>query len=196
MSYGKQLQAVLDKEIAALQATRDAVGGSLDAIIDALAACSGKVVFSGIGKSGYIARKIASTFSSLGTPSVFLHPAEAPHGDLGMLCGGDVAVLVSNSGESVEVVRLADCLRARRIPVVALTGNPCSALVRAADLSYCFPPLEEASVYGYAPTASTTALLAVGDALAVVLSEIKGFDKEQFAALHPGGYLGECLCQS
>ena len=104
MSYGKQLQAVLDKEIAALQATRDAVGGSLDAIIDALAACSGKVVFSGIGKSGYIARKIASTFSSLGTPSVFLHPAEAPHGDLGMLCGGDVAVLVSNSGDSVEVV--------------------------------------------------------------------------------------------
>ena len=182
-----------DKEIEALNITKDSIGSELNDIIDALSKCEGKVVFSGIGKSGHISAKIASTFSSLGTPSIYMHPAEAKHGDLGLLNKTDIVVLVSYSGESEEVLSLLPYIKDQKIKSIAVTGNKSSTLYKKCDLTYCFPKFEEATRFGIAPTSSTAALLVLGDALAVVLSEIKGFQKEDFAAIHPGGVLGEKL---
>jgi arabinose-5-phosphate isomerase len=193
MEYKEQIKTVFDKEIEALRITKDSIDESLNEIIDVLAQCQGKVVFSGVGKSGCISAKIASTFSSLGTPSFFLHPTEAKHGDLGLLDSRDVVVLVSYSGESSEVTDLIPYIKSKSITTIAVTGNSHSTLYRECDLAYCFPEMKEATRFGLAPTSSTTAFLVLGDALAVVLSEIKDFQKEDFAALHPGGVLGERL---
>ena len=193
MGYIEQIKTVFEKEIEALNTTKDSIGSELNDIIDALSKCEGKVVFSGIGKSGHISAKIASTFSSLGTPSIYMHPAEAKHGDLGLLNKTDIVVLVSYSGESEEVLSLLPYIKDQKIKSIALTGNKSSTLYKKCDLTYCFPKFEEATRFGIAPTSSTAALLAFGDALAVVLSDIKDFGKADFAAIHPGGILGEKL---
>ena len=161
--------------------------------LDTLEHCQGRVVTTGMGKSGIIARKVAATFASTGSPSLFLHPAEAIHGDLGMLAAGDVVVALSNSGETPEILRLLEYIKRLALPLVVLTGNPDSTLGRATDLCLDTGISREACHLGLAPTASTTAALAMGDALAVALSVRKGFKLEDFALLHPGGKIGKRL---
>lgn len=169
------------------------LNGEFERAIALLAACRGKVVVSGMGKSGLIGQKMAATFASTGTPAFFLHPGEASHGDLGMVAAADVVMLLSNSGETDEVVRLLPALKRLKVPLIALTGNPQSSLARHADISLDVSVKAEACPLGLAPTASTTALLALGDALAVALLEYKGFTENDFAAVHPGGALGKRL---
>lgn len=158
-----------------------------------LAACRGRVVVTGMGKSGLICRKIAATLSSTGTPAFFLHPAEALHGDLGVVTPDDVVVALSHGGETAEVVRLAEIVRRLGARLVALTGNPSSTLAQVADVHLDCGVDEEACPLNLAPTASTTAALAMGDALAMVLQAEKGFRPEDFAYRHPGGSLGKRL---
>jgi arabinose-5-phosphate isomerase len=155
--------------------------------------CRGRVVVSGIGKSGHIARKIASTLASTGTPAFFVHPAEASHGDLGMVARDDVFIALSNSGESDELLAIIPLLKRQGAKLVALTGNPQSALAREADVHLYAGAEKEACPLNLAPTASTTAALALGDALAVALMQAKGFTRDEFAAAHPGGTLGRRL---
>ena len=160
--------------------------------MDVLVACEGKVVVSGLGKSGLVCRKIASTLASTGTPALFLHAAEGLHGDIGMLTRGDVLLAVSNSG-STEVIAMLAPARRLGMPVVAMTGDRGSQLGRAADVVLDVSVAEEACPLGLAPTASTTATLALGDALAIALLERRGFSAEDFGTLHPGGALGRRL---
>ena len=193
MGYSEQIKTVYQKEINALVSVADSLDDRINMIVDALFKCEGKVVFTGVGKSGYIGAKIASTFSSLGTPAFFLHPTEAKHGDLGMLDEKDVVVLLSRSGQTEEIINLLPYIKSRGITTIGITGSNDSVLSRECDLVYCFIEIEEATRYGLAPTSSTTALLVMGDALAAVLADKNGFRKEEFAALHPGGTLGECV---
>lgn len=155
--------------------------------------CRGKVVITGMGKSGLVCQKIASTFASYGTPAFFLHPAEGMHGDLGMLAKNDLVLAVSNSGETDEITRLLPLIKRMGLKLVALTGNPDSTLGRAGDVTLNIAVKEEACPLGLAPTASTTATLALGDALAVASLLKRGFKEEEFALLHPGGSLGRRL---
>lgn len=155
--------------------------------------CKGRVVVSGIGKSGHIARKIASTLASTGTPAFFVHPAEASHGDLGMVTRDDVMIALSNSGESGELLVIVPLIKRMGGKLIAMTGNPGSALAREADVHLDAGVAEEACSLGLAPTASTTAALALGDALAVTLLEARGFNEADFARSHPGGSLGRRL---
>ena len=155
--------------------------------------CTGRTVVSGMGKSGHVASKIASTLASTGTPAFFVHPAEASHGDLGMITAQDVMIALSNSGESAEVVAIVPLAKRRGARIIAMTGNPRSSLAREADLHLDAGVAEEACPLGLAPTASTTAALALGDALAVALLEARGFGTEDFARSHPGGALGKRL---
>lgn len=155
--------------------------------------CAGRVVVMGVGKSGLIGRKLAATLSSTGTPSIFVHPAESLHGDLGMLTRGDVAFVLSHSGETEEFKKILPLLRVRGVAIVAMTGRPQSTLGRSADVLINVSVKEEACPYNITPTASTTAMLAMGDALALLVMELKGFDKNAFARLHPGGALGKRL---
>jgi arabinose-5-phosphate isomerase len=158
--------------------------------VNILYECSGRVVVAGMGKSGLIGQKISATLSSTGTPSFFLHPAEAIHGDLGRLVPNDVLLALSYSGETEELLRLLDTVKRLSIPLIALTGNPGSTLGEASDVAIDVGIREEACPLGLAPTASTTAMLAMGDALAMALLERRGFKEEDYAALHPGGGLG------
>jgi len=159
--------------------------------VDLILACRGRVVWSGMGKSGIICRKLAATMASTGTPALFLHPAEAIHGDLGMVTGDDLVIAVSNSGSTEELIRLVEVIKRLGIPLVALTSNPESELARVADVHLDLGVRREACPLNLAPTASTTATLALGDALAVAVSVRKGFREEDFARLHPGGKLGK-----
>lgn len=156
-------------------------------------ACSGHVVVTGLGKSGHVGNKIAATLASTGTPSFFLHATEAAHGDLGMLSRGDVVIAISNSGETAELLTLLPHLKRMGAPVIAITGNPGSTLSRESDVNLDVAVAEEACPHNLAPTASTTATLAMGDALAVALLEARGFTPEDFARSHPGGSLGRRL---
>ena len=158
--------------------------------VDIVYSCQGRVVVTGMGKSGIIGQKISATLSSTGTPSFFLHPAEAIHGDLGRLVAGDVVVALSYSGETEELLRLLDSLKRLAIPLITLTGNPASVLAQTSDVVIDVSIREEACPLGLAPTASTTAMLAMGDALAMALLDKRGFKEEDYAALHPGGGLG------
>ena len=155
--------------------------------------CRGRVVVSGIGKSGHIAHKIASTFASTGTPAFFVHPAEASHGDLGMVTRDDVFIGLSNSGESAEILAIVPLLKRQGAKLIALTGNPGSSLAKEADVHLYAGAEKEACPLNLAPTASTTAALALGDALAVALMHAKGFTRDEFARSHPGGALGRKL---
>lgn len=156
-------------------------------------ACQGKVVVMGMGKSGHIGKKMAATFASTGTPAFFVHPAEANHGDLGMVSKNDVVIAISNSGESNEILALIPVLKRQHIALICMTGRPDSAMGRVADVHLCVHVPQEACPLGLAPTTSTTATLVMGDALAVSLLEARGFTAEDFALSHPGGALGRKL---
>ena len=166
---------------------------SFDRAVDVLRKAEGRVIVSGVGKSGLIARKIAATFTSTGTPAVFLHPVDSLHGDLGVVSGRDAAVLLSKSGETEELFGLVSSLGRMQVPIVALTGNARSSLARAAQVVLDASVEEEACPLDLAPTTSTTVALALGDALAVALLELRGFSRQDFAALHPAGALGRKL---
>jgi arabinose-5-phosphate isomerase len=184
---------VLAIEARAVSALASRLDTRFDRALDLLAACTGKVVVTGMGKSGIICRKIAATLASTGTAAVFLHAAEAAHGDAGVFMKGDAVLAVSTSGETDEVVRLLPLIKRLDLPLVAMTGSTRSTLARAADVTLDVSVAEEACPMNLAPTASTTAALALGDALAVALLERKGFGAEDFAVLHPGGALGRRL---
>ena len=181
---------VIEAESRAVAALAGRLDASFDAAVDALCTCTGRVVLMGVGKSGLICRKIAATLSSTGTPALFVHPAEAAHGDLGGVVPGDVVVLASATGETDELVRLMPVLRQIASKVIALCGRPSSSLARAADLVLDCSVEAEACPLGLAPTASSTATLALGDALALAVAQRKGFTADDFGRLHPGGSLG------
>ncbi|HUG44160.1 MAG TPA: SIS domain-containing protein, partial [Acidobacteriota bacterium] len=182
---------LLRVEAAAIENLARKLNATFESALDLLAACQGRVVTTGMGKSGIVCRKIAATFSSTGTPALYLHPAEAIHGDLGMLAGGDAVVMLSNSGETEELTRLLSNIKRLAIPVVALVGRLDSTIGRSADVVLDVGVDAEACPFNLAPTASTTAALALGDALAIALSLRKGFELDEFARLHPGGKLGK-----
>lgn len=166
---------------------------TFDRAVEMLAACRGRVVTSGMGKSGIICRKIAATLSSTGTPALFMHPAEAVHGDLGMLARGDTVLLVSNSGQTDELLRLLSTIKRLGLPLISFVGDTESKLASHSELVLDIGVDREACAMGLAPTASTTVALALGDALAIAVSQKKGFRPEEFARLHPGGGLGKQL---
>ena len=184
---------VLSTEAQAIEALKARLGDDFLRAVDMILGCKGRVVVSGIGKSGHIARKIASTLASTGTPAFFLHPAEALHGDLGMIAAGDVVLALSNSGESEELLAIVPLIKRREAQLIALTGNAESGLARHADAHLDAAVESEAGPLGLAPTASTTAALALGDALALSLLDARGFSAEEFAKSHPGGALGRRL---
>ena len=187
---------VLDIESAAIE---DLKGGLNQSFVDACEACrncKGKIIVMGLGKSGHIADKMAATFASTGTPAFFIHPSEAIHGDLGMIDKEDVVLILSYSGETEEIVSLIPIIKNMGITIIALTGNKKSKLSKEATINLNVEVKEEACPMNLAPTASTTAALAMGDAIAVALLEKKGFTKEDFAKSHPGGYLGKKLLLS
>jgi arabinose-5-phosphate isomerase len=183
----------LEVERQALERLRARLDGRFAAACRLLLGCAGRVVVTGMGKSGHVARKIAATLASTGTPAFFMHPGEAGHGDLGMITRGDVLLALSNSGETAEILTLLPQVRRLAVPVVALTGRAASALGREADVVIDVAVEQEACPHNLAPTASTTAALAMGDALAVALLEARGFSAEDFARAHPGGNLGRRL---
>ncbi|HZA57504.1 MAG TPA: KpsF/GutQ family sugar-phosphate isomerase [Candidatus Udaeobacter sp.] len=189
----ERAKAVLDIEAQGIVSLIDRLDESFVRAVELLYECRGKVVVTGMGKSGLICRKIAATLSSTGTPSFFLHAGDANHGDMGMIMEGDVVLAVSNSGETEEVLRLIPILKRLGIKLITVTGNHGSSLSRAADVVLDASVKEEACPLGLSPTASTTAALALGDALAVSLLEKKGFKEEDFALRHPGGTLGRKL---
>jgi arabinose-5-phosphate isomerase len=184
---------VLQIEARAIQDVAARLDGNFVKAVDVLFACKGRVAASGMGKSGLIGRKISATLSSTGTPSFFLHPAEALHGDLGMLARGDTMLAVSYGGETQEIVQLLEALRRLEMPLVTLTGNVRSTLAEASDVALDVSVREEACSLNLAPTSSTTVAMAVGDALAVALLDRRGFRQDDFAALHPAGRLGKKL---
>ena len=184
---------VLRIEARAIEEVMARLDSTFERAVDLLLECKGRVVVTGMGKSGLVARKISATLSSTGTPSFFLHPADAVHGDLGMLARGDAMLGVSYGGETDEIVALLEALRRLEIPLVMLTGKPKSTLGEASAVVLDVTVSEEACSLNLAPTASTTVAMAVGDALAVALLERRGFQPDDFAALHPGGRLGKKL---
>ena len=193
-SPARELAArVLRTEAAAVAGLVDRLDARFDRAVDLLAACRGRVIVTGMGKSGIICRKMAATLASTGTPAFFLHPAEALHGDLGVVTTDDVVVALSYGGETPEVVRLAEIVRRLGARLIAMTGTARSTLAQAADVHLDCGVDEEACPLNLAPTASTTAALALGDALAIALSTRKGFGAEDFAYRHPGGSLGKRL---
>ena len=184
---------VLRIEAQAIQDMLAKLDGSFERAVDLLFACKGRVVVTGMGKSGLVGRKVSGTFSSTGTPSFFLHPAEALHGDLGMLARGDVLLAITYGGETPEILNLLEALKRLEISIVTLTGNAKSTLAEASDVVLDVSVKEEACSLNLAPTASTTVAMAVGDALAISLLERRGFQHDDFAALHPAGRLGKKL---
>ncbi len=184
---------VIGEEAAALGALAEALGDSFDAAVGTILAARGRVIVSGMGKSGHVARKIAATFASTGTPAHFVHPAEASHGDLGMMTEGDVVLVLSNSGETPELADLIAHTRRWGIPLIGVAGRAGSTLVTRADVAILLPPVPEACTTGYVPTTSTTMMLALGDALAVAIMEHRRFTPEHFHDFHPGGKLGARL---
>ncbi len=184
---------VLRTEARAVAAMADALPQDFEAVAEAILATKGRVILCGIGKSGHICRKISATFASTGTPSAFVHAAEASHGDLGMVMPGDLVIAISNSGETTELRDIVAHVARFSIPLVGISKAPDSTLMRAADYRLTLPDAEEACALGMAPTTSTTLALALGDALAVAVMERRGFLPEQFRTFHPGGKLGAQL---
>jgi arabinose-5-phosphate isomerase len=186
-------QRTFDIEAQALIGLKARLGDDFGRAVRAMLACRGRVVVMGMGKSGHIGRKIAATLASTGTPALFVHPAEASHGDLGMVTAGDVVLAISNSGESDELDAIVPPLKRLGVTLVAMTGRADSSLARHADITLSSAVDQEACPLNLAPTASTTAQLALGDALAVALLDARGFKQEDFARSHPGGALGRKL---
>jgi len=184
---------VFDIEIEALKKTRDALDETFVKILDVVTGCKGKVVITGMGKPGHIATKLAATFASLGTPSFFLHPGEAMHGDLGMISENDVVIAISYSGESDEIIKILPNIKMIGATLVGISGNGNSTLAYASDIVQILPKFKEACYLGLAPTSSTTSVLCYGDALAVVASGIYGYKDVDFGRIHPAGALGKKL---
>lgn len=184
---------VIEIEVAAISALAARIDGAFTRACQLMLNCEGRVVVSGIGKSGHIARKIAATLASTGTPAFFVHPAEASHGDLGMITVKDVVLALSNSGETDELLTILPVVKRKGVPLIAMTGNERSSLSRLADVHLDVSVAEEACPLGLAPTSSTTAALVMGDALAIALLEARGFTSDDFAASHPAGQLGRRL---
>lgn len=189
----KAARRVLRLEADALAALADALDRTFEHAVAKLASTRGRVVVTGMGKSGHVARKIAATLASTGTPALFVHPAEASHGDLGMITTSDAVLALSNSGETPELADIVAYSRRIAIPLIAIVGRDRSALASTADLALVLPDRPEACPLGLAPTTSTTSMMALGDALAVALLERRGFDSDEFGLLHPGGRLGQRL---
>ncbi len=181
---------VLTIEAEALQLLANHLPDDFSSLTEAILACSGRVIVSGVGKSGHIGRKISATLASTGTPSYFVHATEASHGDLGMIIEGDLCLLISNSGETVELRDIVAHTRRFSIPMAAISSKAGSTLMKAADFALCLPDAPEACAIGMAPTTSTTMMIALGDALAVALMKKRNFKAENFSVFHPGGKLG------
>ncbi len=195
----KSAEHVIDMEIHGLQEMKKSFGDSFVQAIEMMSKVKGRLIISGMGKSGHIGQKIAATLASTGTPAFFVHPSEASHGDLGMLTTDDLLLTISNSGESREMGDIISFSRRFGIPMVAITSNPESTMAKAADLTLLIPSKKdapEACPLGLAPTTSTTTTLAMGDAIAVALIESKGFTREEFHDRHPGGKLGNVLLRA
>jgi arabinose-5-phosphate isomerase len=190
LQFGRE---ILHDEARALDALADSLDGPFEDAVRLILDCGGKLIVSGLGKSGHVARKIAATFASTGTTAAFLHLAEAIHGDLGMAAKGDVAILISQSGETIELEAVIDHFRHVRIPIVAITGSSASMLADAAAATLVLPHWPEVGPEAVAPTTSTTMALALGDALAMSVMRQKGFTRTDFGRLHPGGPLGARL---
>jgi len=184
---------VLRVESEAIASLIDRLDARFEKAVELLHGCKGRVVVTGLGKSGLVGRKLAATFASTGTPALFLHTGEALHGDLGMLTAGDVMLAISASGETAELIELLETVKRLGVPLLALTANPKSTLAQASKIVLDIAVKEEACSLNLAPTASTAAAMAMGDALAIALLERRGFKEEDFAALHPGGRLGNKL---
>ena len=184
---------ILRLEAAAVLSLAERIGPDFDAAIETIAACKGHLVVTGMGKAGLVGQKISATFASTGTPSIFLHPAEAYHGDLGRVLATDVVLAISNSGETEEVSRLLPSIKQIGARIVAITASKSSTLGKSADIVVELGRIDEACPLKLAPSATTTAILAMGDALALCVLEARGFDKEQFSFYHPGGDLGRKL---
>jgi arabinose-5-phosphate isomerase len=184
---------VLHDEARALDALADGLGEEFERAVALIVRCQGKLIVSGLGKSGHVGRKIAATFASTGTTSIFLHLAEAIHGDLGMTAAGDVAILISQSGETAELVPVIDHFQWASIPIIAITGTAHSTLAEAAEAPLVLPQWREVGPESVAPTTSTTMTLALGDALAMTVMHLRGFTRADFGKLHPGGSLGARL---
>ena len=186
-------KAVIETEIETLKALPARLDDSFVQACEAILACQGRVIVTGMGKSGHIGNKMAATLASTGTPAFFLHPGEASHGDLGMIVNGDVIIALSNSGTSDEILSILPVIRRLNVKIIAMTGNPQSPLAEMADFHLYTGAEKEACPLGLAPTSSTTATLVMGDALAIALLEARGFTAEDFARSHPGGRLGKRL---
>ncbi len=186
---------VFDKEVEGLKRLRDSLDENFEKAVKLIKECEGKVIVTGIGKSGHIGRKIASTLSSTGTPAHFLHPSEALHGDLGTISKKDIVLAISNSGESAEVIALIPYIKMLGVPLISITNNPKSTLAKHSDVHLYLNIEKEACPLELAPTTSSTATLVLGDAIAMVLLLLKGFSREDFAVRHPAGSLGRKLRQ-
>ena len=186
-------KAVIETEQVALSALAKRIDNKFVDACNIILDCSGRVVVTGMGKSGHIANKIAATLASTGTPSFFVHPGEASHGDLGMITPNDVVIALSNSGETDEIVALLPVIKRLNTPLITLTGNPDSTLAKTSNINIDVSIKKEACPLGLAPTSSTTAALAMGDAIAIALLEVRGFSEDDFALSHPGGTLGRRL---
>lgn len=193
MNYLEEGRRVLDIEAKAILEIKSKLDQNFEKAVDVIVNCVGKVIVTGIGKSGYIARKMASTMSSTGTPSLYLHPAESSHGDLGVISPSDCVIIISNGGDSPELKDMLNFISRKDIPLISMTGNPSSDLAKASPIVLDIGVSEEACPLGLAPTSSSTASLALCDALAMVVLSRKGFKKEDFAEFHPGGSLGRRL---
>jgi arabinose-5-phosphate isomerase len=193
MTVIDEARRVIRVEALALTAMAERIDDSFERAIDLILRSSGRVIVSGMGKSGLVGQKIASTMASTGTPAFFLHAAEGIHGDLGMIMTGDIVIAISNSGETEEILRILPSIKRLGAHLIAMSGNPASNLARSSDVFLDVSVAEEACPLGLAPTASTTATLAMGDALAVALLVKRGFKAEDFAIFHPGGSLGKKL---
>ena len=191
MSYLDDGRQVFDKEIKALIVTRESIDGKFSSFADAICRCEGRVVLSGMGKSGHIARKITATMQSLGIKSYFMHPAEALHGDLGMLTEGDIIIALSNSGETDEILNLIPAINKVGAELMCIVGRKDSTLEKNSNMALILPPIEEAYLGSLVPTSSTTAMLALGDALAIAVARKRGFEAKEFSVFHPKGTIGK-----
>lgn len=193
MNILAEAKKVFDLEIAALEKTRDSLDETYERILKLIVECEGKLIITGMGKPGHISRKLAATFASLGTPAFYLHPADAMHGDLGMITAKDIVMAISYSGESDEIVNILPNIRMIGATVIGITANDNSSLAKYSDIVQILPEFREACHLGLAPTASTTAELCYGDSLAVIASMIYGFEDSDFGKFHPAGALGKKL---
>lgn len=193
MNYQQVLHQVIDVEIEALKSLKHEAGESFTKACQTILACQGRLIITGMGKSGLVGRKMAATFASTGTPAFFVHPGEAGHGDLGMIVKGDVVIAISNSGNSDEINVLLPVIKRLNIPLISISKNLNGRLPKEADIALTLGEFEEACPLGLAPTSSTTATMVLGDALAIALLEARGFKSEDFALSHPAGSLGRRL---